>query len=153
MDIKILPDSEFPLDCKPDGIIVMPVNLQGLMEFGRENRRFKHEFPKTFQEYLKTCIRSDVFAGEIRHYEEGGFKIALLFYKMFEIGHHGESIETLDRNMCKCLNKLFAYYPEGTKFYSSTFTEKDKQLKDAQFKILNSKENFTWAILREGQIA
>lgn len=146
MDIKILYESEFPYDCHTkgvkDGVVVLPVNLQGLMEFGADFRRFKHEFPQTYRQYVIDCVVGRVFSGGIQTYEEKGQRIALLFYKMFEIGNHGENIKRMEMNLCKCIEGLLLYYPEGTKFYSSSIPfDSTKKL------IIENKKKFTWAVL------
>ena len=109
MQLKVMDKSEFPMDAKSDGIIVMPVNLQGLMEFGAINRRFRHEFPETYKKYVKECIKGEVYAGEVKVFTEGKFTIALLFYKNFEVGQFAAQQDEvkLDTNLIQCLGKLF----------------------------------------------
>lgn len=147
MQVTVKEKSEFPMDAKPDGIIVMPVNLQGLMEFGTTNRRFRHEFPETFKAYVKECVYGDVFAGDVKVYKEGTFTIALLFYKTFEIGPNKEVDLKLDLQLCQCLTKLFNRFPEKTKFYSPVLP-----YKNAQVKIVHNKNDYEWVIIREDGI-
>lgn len=145
MVIKVLSGAEFPLDCKKDGVIILPVNLQGLMDFSDNERRFKHEFPITFKQYVRDCVIGEVYAGSIKHYEERGYKITLLYYKMYEVGRHGQTDEKHDLYLSQCLTKLFQFYGEGTKFYSSNikFTNSARM-------IWNNKQDFIWNLMQEG---
>lgn len=144
MVIKFDDQGQFPLDAKKDGVIVMPVNLQGLLEFGKESRRFKHEFPITSKQYLKDCINGEIFVGDIKEYKENGFTIVMLFYKNYELDLSKENDIKLDFQMGQCLNKLFDNYPEHTKFYSPVI-----KYVNSQMKIVHNNKKYQWIVLKD----
>lgn len=147
MKMSFKEKTDFPKDADKDGVIVMPVNLQGLLELGRVNRKFKHRFPITSKLYLKDCILGECFVGDVKLYEEDGYKIALLFYKTFEVGAFVENDVKLDLQMVMCLIKLLNKFPEGTRFYSPVIP-----FVNAQMKIVHSQKNDEWVVLREDKV-
>lgn len=71
---------------KDKTVLIMPVNLQGIMELTFLNRRFKHFFPKTYQVYQSDCYFRVYEPGDISFNEERDVVIFLLYYKQFEVG-------------------------------------------------------------------
>lgn len=99
---------EFPMDANSSGVIVIPVNLQGITDLDVIGRRFETEFPNVHKAYKKDCYVGEVFAGDCKLYEEGKFKVALMYYKNFVLGEHAER-EGYDRQALQfgqCLGKL-----------------------------------------------
>lgn len=120
MGIELQPDKEFPIDCTPEGIVVLPVNLQGILDLTKAGRRFKWTYPKIVKQYLKDCIQGEVYTGQVKFYTEMGQEVALLFYKNYEIGVQRKT-ESLryDAQLVMCLRALFRQRPNTKLFYSA----------------------------------
>jgi hypothetical protein len=102
-------EGEFPFDAKPGHVIVMPVNLQGIMDLGTFYRRFKFEFPNTYKKYKLECTVGDVYSGACTVHMERGYIIVLMYYKNFIVGDFALS-ETarLSTQFASCVTKLTA---------------------------------------------
>lgn len=147
MECEVL-EGEFPLDVKVGGVVVVPVNLQGIVSLTHIGRRFKHKFPKTHKQYLADCISGSVYAGFCKIYFEDGYRIALMYYKNFEIGSYvkNENSDRQSLQFSQCLTQLF----------SKTASEKEIVYYSppipyniCQQRILSNGSNSKWCTLKE----
>lgn len=148
MGINLEKEKEFPGDCTPDGIIVLPVNLQGIMDLNKAHRRFKWAFPEIYKAYIKDCIKGDVYSGHVKFYKQDKYEVALLFYKNYEVGRQKE-VESLrlDSQMTMCIRSLFHHRPNCKKFFSAPLLDTGDMAKKVILEEAN--KDIEWIVLED----
>jgi len=144
--LELEKEKEYPLDAKPDGTVILPVNLQGIMEFGSAYRRFKWLYPETYKKYVADCIEGVVFPGSVRMYKEKGQNIILLYYKLYEVGDM-KQFETprLDTQLLTCIHNLFQLDIPGNKVYAPPISY--ELTIQTIIKQLETHKDFKWIVL------
>lgn len=94
-----------------DEVIVVEVNAQGLA-LDPVTRRFKSEFPKSWDLYMRKCIENDIDLGGVIMYTEDGVHIAMLTNVYFRVGQNKDDKDVVKemtlssiRNMLKIVGK------------------------------------------------
>ena len=141
-----LKSGEFPLDCVKPGVIIMQVNCQGIMEIGKQLRRFKHEFPKAYKHYVTCCIGGLHSPGDVEVFTENGFIIIFCFTKAYTIGKRSDTNIQVDKSLCEALSHMFFMYPDPTIFYSSPINYADSKI---LIQRTIEKHGHQWIVLKE----
>jgi len=116
--LKYEKDQEGVLDAKPDGVLVIPVNCQGILEHTVIGNRFKSEFPNSYEAYMRLIYADKLKPGDCHILEDGEQTIALIVVADAEFG----KFKDLDGNVCDAFNtaitKLFDETKDIAKYYS-----------------------------------
>jgi len=118
MPIKFEKDQESVLDARPDGVIVIPVNCQGILEHTVVGARFKTEFPNTYETYMRMVYQDKLKPGECHVIDDGGQRIALLVIANAEFGKFKERDDDVCTAFSNAVEKLFEQTKDLPKYYS-----------------------------------
>jgi hypothetical protein len=107
---------------RSQGVIIIDVNCQGIMELNEHQITFKLMFPKTYEDYTKLIIDRDFMPGDVFWFKEDGYDIALIATRDHVVGSEKDvdsdiktytemAIETLAKTteiptmLCPLINK------------------------------------------------
>jgi len=87
-------NEEFITSTMPvDGILVVDVNLQGILELAPHTERFKNAFPYTYKKYMEKVIKKELAVGEVLWYKEDDYTIALIVTAERILGRYKDDAE------------------------------------------------------------
>lgn len=116
--IKFESEQECPTDAKPDGVVVIPVNCQGILEHTVVGRRFKAAYPESYDSYMRLVYNDKLKPGQCVLMNEKEQPIALLVWADAEFG----KLKDLDADMVTAfsnsLDSLFERTKDISKYYS-----------------------------------
>ncbi len=136
------PNLEWPYDASADGVLVLPVNCQGVMELKKEHRRFKWQYPVTYKRYVMMCLKGQPNPGDVKLFKEKDDTIALLFNDLY-IFKKDWTKDKSDLYLKLAIQRLVNGNPHYTKFYSPDITlDKSRQA-------VQQLTNVTWTILKD----
>lgn len=108
---------EMLLDNKPDdGVMVVNVNAQGILEIDKVSRRLAKEFPEIEMQYRAACHQGQMGLGSIRLFESGKHRIMLICTAYNIIGMTKDDEEVIVHTTTKIIDEL------GKKYSNFKFT-------------------------------
>jgi hypothetical protein len=116
--IEFKKDEEGVLDAKPDGVLVIPVNCQGIVEHTVVGTRFKREFPKTYAAYMVMAYEDKLRVGDCILLKERNHTVALLVFSTAEFGMFKDRNDDVSAGFELAVDSLFDQTKDIKKYYS-----------------------------------
>lgn len=107
----------YDIDGGHNQIIVLEVNAQGLA-LDPITRRFRSEFPKTWNLYFRKCIDNDIDLGGVIMNTEDNVHICLLTNVFFRIGLHKDDKDTVKEMTLSSIREMLKITGKEKNFIS-----------------------------------
>ena len=108
---NIFVKKEMILDNKPeDGIMVINVNAQGILEMDRIGRRLVNEFPEIELQYRAACHQGTLGLGQMRFFEVDRYRILLICTAHHIVGSIKDYPEVIEHTTNKIIDAIAEKY-------------------------------------------
>ena len=108
MAMMYIPD-EFLKDSRPhDGVFIVDVNCQGIVDLAPHQKRWSKMFPNTYKKYMRMVIREELFPGQVIWNVEDDYTIGLITTVDKAIGEDKDNEYFAELFADECVRELAA---------------------------------------------